>query len=120
MAGRKREAEALRTRFHNCEEGIRLARGLRDVAVRDMIIRTSSDLTSQLREILDNTPEGRLTSPEVTQQGIELYALCSKRQIASELPGKREVREKILSERFTEQGKRYLKELRAGAMIEYR
>ena len=120
MAARKREAEGLRTRFQGCDEGIRLARGLRDVAVRDMIIRTSSELTAQLREILDNTAEGRLTAPEQTQQGIEVYALCRKREIASELPGKREVREKILQERFVEQGKRYLKELRSGAMIEYR
>jgi peptidyl-prolyl cis-trans isomerase SurA len=120
IAARKREAEGLRTRFQNCDEGIRLARGLRDTAVRDTVIRTSGDLTAQLREILDNTPEGKLTSPENTQQGIELYALCRKRQITSELPGKREVREKILQERFAEQGKRYLKELRAGAMIEYR
>jgi peptidyl-prolyl cis-trans isomerase SurA len=120
IAARKREAEGLRTRFQNCDEGLRLARGLRDTAVRDTVIRTSGDLTAQLREILDNTPEGKLTSPEQTQQGIELYALCRKRQITSELPGKREVREKILQERFVEQGKRYLKELRAGAMIEYR
>lgn len=120
VAARKREAEGLRNRFQSCDEGIRLARGLRDVAVRDMIIRTSSELTAQLREILDNTAEGKLTAPETTQQGIELYALCRKRQIASELPGKREVREKILQERFVEQGKRYLKELRSSAMIEYR
>jgi peptidyl-prolyl cis-trans isomerase SurA len=120
IAARRREAEGLRNRFQNCDEGIRLARGLKDVAVREQVIRTSGDLSAQLREILDNTPEGRLTAPETTQQGIELFALCRKRTTTSELPGKREVREKILQERFTEQGKRYLKELRTGAMIEYR
>ena len=48
-----------------------------------------ADLTAQMRGILDNTPEGRLTPPEITQQGIELFALCRKRETASELPGKR-------------------------------
>jgi peptidyl-prolyl cis-trans isomerase SurA len=120
IAARKREAEGLRTRFQNCDEGIRLARGLKDVAVRDPLIRTSADLTAQMREILDNTQEGRLTPPEQTQQGIELFALCRKRETASELPGKREVREEMMQEQFVAQGKRYLKELRAGAMIEYR
>jgi peptidyl-prolyl cis-trans isomerase SurA len=119
-AARQREAEGLRNRFQSCDEGVKLAKGLRDVAVRDTVYRTSGDLTAQLREILDKTPEGRLTAPERTAQGIELYALCKKRQIASELPGKREVREKMLQERFVEQGKRYLKELRTSAMIEYR
>lgn len=120
IAARHREAEGLRNRFQSCDEGLRLARGLKDVAVRDQVIRTSAELTAQLREILDNTPEGKLTAPEKTEQGIELYALCKKRQTSSELPGKREVREKILQDRFVEQGKRYLKELRAGSMIEYR
>jgi peptidyl-prolyl cis-trans isomerase SurA len=120
IAGRTKEAEALRGRFQNCEEGIRLARGLRDVAVRATVIRTSGDLTAQLREILDKTPEGTLTPPERTQQGIEVFALCRKRTTTSELPGKREAREKILQDRFTEQGKRYLKELRSTAMIEHR
>jgi len=120
IAGRTREAEALRGRFQNCEEGIRFARGMRDVAVRETVIRTSGDLTAQLREILDKTPEGTLTPPERTQQGVELFAVCRKRTTTSELPGKREVREKILQDRFTEQGKRYLKELRDTAMIEHR
>jgi len=120
IAARTREAEGLRTRFENCDEGIRLARGLRDVAVRDPIIRTSGDLTAQMRGILEGTPEGRLTAPEKTSQGIELFALCKKRQTTSELPGKREAREKILQERFVDQGKRYLKELRSTAMIEYK
>jgi peptidyl-prolyl cis-trans isomerase SurA len=117
---RKREAEGLRTRFQGCEEGLRLARGLKDIAIRDPVVRTSGDLGAQLREILDSTQEGRLTPPEITQQGIEMYAMCGKRQTTSELPGKREVRERLFQERFTDQGKRYLKELRAGAMIEYR
>jgi len=120
IAARKREADGLRTRFQNCDEGLRLARGLKDVAVRDPVIRTSGDLTAQLREVLENTPEGHLTSPETTGQGIELFALCNKREVNSELPGKRELREKILQGRFEEQSKSYLKELRAGAMIEYK
>jgi len=120
IEGRKREAEGLRTRFQNCDEGIRLARGLRDVAVRDQVIKTSGELTAALREILDNTQEGRLTAPEVTSQGVEVFALCGKRTTTSDLPGKREVRDKILNDRFVDQGKKYLKELRTTAMIEYR
>ena len=107
-------------RFENCDDGIRLARGLKDVAVRDPVYRTSAELTAQLRDILEKTQQGRLTPPEVTKQGIELYAICDKKQSTSEVPGKREVREEILNERFAQQGKNYLKELRAGAMIEYR
>src|SRR2546422_2643082 len=42
--GRKREAEALRGRFHGCEEGIAFARALKDIAVREQVIRSSADI----------------------------------------------------------------------------
>ena len=120
IAARHKEAEGLRNRFQNCEEGVRLARGLKDVAVRDAVYRTSGELSAALRDLLEKTPEGKLTPPEVTRQGIELYAICRKREASSELPGKREARESMMNERFVAEGKAYLKELRAGAMIEYR
>lgn len=117
---RRREAEGLRTRFQGCAEGLPLARALKDVAIRDSIIRTTADFTAQLREILDRTQVGSLTPPEVTAQGIELYAICGKKKTVGALPGRREIQDEMLQERFEAQGKRYLKELRRSAMIEYR
>jgi peptidyl-prolyl cis-trans isomerase SurA len=120
LAARLKEAENLRARFNNCEEGVLMARALKDVAVRDLIYRTSADFTAALRDILEKTPEGKLTPPEQTRQGIEFYAICAKKQSTSEVPGIREVREEMQNKHFVERGKSYLKELRAGAMIEYR
>jgi peptidyl-prolyl cis-trans isomerase SurA len=118
---RRKEAEALRARFQGCEEGIQLARSLRDVAVRAPVTRSSADLPPALREILEKTEIGKLTSPEVTQQGIEVYALCGKKPAASDNAiGRREVREELFSAQFQTHSKRYLKELRSQAMIEYK
>jgi peptidyl-prolyl cis-trans isomerase SurA len=119
IEAKRREAEALRARFQGCEEGVRFARALKDVAVRDSMTRFSADLPPQLREILDNTPVGRLTAPELSPQGIEMFALCGKKQ-TSDTPGKRQVRQEMFAERFEAQSKRYLQEMRRGAMIEYR
>ena len=44
VEGRKREAENLRSRFQGCESGIATARALKDVAVRDQIVRSSADI----------------------------------------------------------------------------
>ena len=62
---RKKEAEALRARFENCEAGIPTARTLRDVVVREQIVKSSDDLQGPIRQILDGVPVGHLTSPEV-------------------------------------------------------
>jgi len=115
---RKREAEALRARFEGCETGLPFARALRDVAVRDQIVKTSADLAPALRKILDETPVGKLTNLEVTTQGVELFALCAKKENKLADAAKREAREELFAEQFQAQAQRYLRELRKGAMIE--
>jgi peptidyl-prolyl cis-trans isomerase SurA len=120
VAARRKEAEALRARFRDCHEGLALARTMRDVAVRDQVIRSSGDLTPELRKVLDEIPIGQLTAPEVTRLGVEMFALCSKQESKADSPGKRRAREAVYNERFEEQSKRYLKQLRSAAMIEQR
>src|SRR6185503_3667714 len=68
ISAKRSEAESLRSRFVSCTEGLAMARGLRDVAVRDPITRNSADLNPQLRDLLGNIQVGRLTPPEVTAQ----------------------------------------------------
>ena len=98
-----------------------MARGLRDVAVRNSTTRTSADLAPALREILEKTEVGKLTAPEVTAQGIEVYALCRKERASAEnTPDKRKVREELVNQQFQANSKRFMKELRSQAMIEHR
>ncbi len=117
---RKRDAELLRVRFQDCKSGIPFARALRDVVVRDTIRRNSADLSQQLRDVLDKVEVGRLTPPEVTSGGVEVFALCEKKETTADTPARRALREEMYSEKFKAHADRYLKELRKGAMIEYR
>jgi peptidyl-prolyl cis-trans isomerase SurA len=118
---RKREAESLRGRFQSCNEGLRLAMTLPDVAVRETISRQSVDLGQQQRDILNNTPVGRLTPPDVTSQGVEVFAVCQKTPaVGADTPKERETRETMFQERYQALSKKYLKELRSQALIEIR
>ena len=118
--GRKREAEALRGRFQGCEEGIAFARALRDVAVREQVVRSSANMPEELRKVLDAVEVGKLTAPEVTKLGVETFAMCAKKESAADnTPGKVKARSRIESERYEEKSKAYLQEIRRGAMIEY-
>jgi peptidyl-prolyl cis-trans isomerase SurA len=118
---RRRDAESLRGRFQGCDQGIAFARALKDVAVRDPILRSSADLPPELRKVLDGIEVGRLTPPETTKLGIEMYAICSKKQSAADnTPGKRRAREAIAAERYEQRSKQYLNEIRRGAMLEYK
>jgi peptidyl-prolyl cis-trans isomerase SurA len=121
IEGRKREAEALRGRFQGCEEGITFARALKDVAVREQVIRSSADIPAELRKVLEGIEVGRLTPPEVTKFGVEMFAICAKKEsTADNSPGKRQAKESLMAQRYEQRSKQYLQELRRGAMLEYK
>jgi len=118
---RRKEAEALRARFTDCEGGVRMARGMKDVAVRGSSVKSSADLAPELRAMLEKTEIGRLTAPETTLQGIEVFALCRREKSSAEnTPDKRKVRDELINEQFQVKSKAYMKELRSQAMIENR
>lgn len=120
IEGRKKEAEALRGRFQSCDTDLRSAMSLPDVVVRDPITRVSADLGQQQRDLLNNTPIGKLTPPDVTMQGVEVFAVCSKGPAPGDSAGKREARDQIYQERYQAMSKKFLKELRSQALIEIR
>jgi peptidyl-prolyl cis-trans isomerase SurA len=117
---RKRDADALRTRFENCSDGIPFARAIREVAVRDQISKFSADLPQQLRDILDGTAVGHLTPPETTAEGVQMFAVCAKKETKTDTPEMREIRDQMFQEKFGAQAKRYLDNLRRAALIEYK
>jgi peptidyl-prolyl cis-trans isomerase SurA len=121
VEGRKREAEGLRSRFQGCEEGIAFARALKDIAIREQVNRSSADIPAELRKVLEGIEVGRLTPPEVTKFGIEMFAICEKKASAADnTPGKRKARETIMAERFEQRSKQWMQEIRRGAMLEYK
>ncbi len=119
-AQRKREAEAFRLRFAGCEKAVEQSKGLRDVAVRDMGRRNTSELTGPSGEAIKKTPIGKTTPPNTTDNGVELVAVCSKRDMQSESQARAAIEYKLAQKVGGEVAKEYLKELKDKAVIEYR
>lgn len=117
---RMAEANSLRKQFADCETGVQTARGMRETVVRDPVIRTSADMTAPVRKVMDDTPVGQLTPPEVTRAGIEMIAVCSRREVVGESAQKREVRNELENKQFDSVSKKLLDEARKSAMIQYR
>ena len=119
-AARRREAESLRARFNSCDQDLRTARTLRGVVVKEPIIRNSTEFSAPQREILDKIEIGKLTTPEVTAQGIQMFAVCERKATTADSPVKRQLREEMYNKRYETQSKKFLDEVRRQAMIEYR
>ncbi|HEV3396522.1 MAG TPA: SurA N-terminal domain-containing protein [Xanthobacteraceae bacterium] len=115
---RRRQADELRHRFDSCEQGVPFARALSDVAVREPVRRTSVDIGAAQRAVLDGTEVGHLTPPELTQDGVEMIAVCAREKAGGDTVGMAQTREAMVAERYNAQAKRYLQQLRREAIIE--
>jgi peptidyl-prolyl cis-trans isomerase SurA len=120
MEARRKEAEALRERVQSCDEANSYFRSMQNAAIKETVTKTSADIPPVLREVLDKTPIGHLTAPEITKQGVEMVALCGRKATTVDTPKKREVREKMYGQKYEAKSKAYLEEVRKAAMIECR
>jgi peptidyl-prolyl cis-trans isomerase SurA len=117
---RKRDADALRARFQNCADGVPFAQQLSEVAVRDPVSKSSADLPQQLGDILNSTEVGHLTPPEQTDEGIQMFAVCSKKESTTDTPEAKKLHDEMFDKKFGARAKIYLADLRRQAMIEYK
>jgi peptidyl-prolyl cis-trans isomerase SurA len=117
---RHKDAETLRARVETCEQANQYFKTMPNAAIREMVIRTSADIPANLRKVLDETPVGHLTPPEVTKQGIEMVALCARKPTTIDTPKRKEMRDKMYQQKYEATSNAYLAEIRRAAMIEYR
>ena len=117
---RQKDAETLRARVETCEQANQYFKSMPNAAIRELVIRTSADIPANLRKVLDDTPIGHLTPPEVTKQGIEMVALCGRKPTTIDTPKRKEMRDKMFQQKYEQTSNAYLAEIRKAAMIEYR
>ena len=117
---RQKDAETLRGRIETCDQANQYFKSMPNAAIRDTVTRTSADIPATLRKILDDTPIGHLTPPEVTKQGVEMVALCGRKPTTIDTPKRKEMRDKMYQKKYEATSNTYLAEIRKAAMVEYR
>lgn len=115
---RKTEANAARGRFPGCDGAVQFASSLRDVAVKEPVTRSSAQLGKELNDTLSAIKIGGLTAPERGEQGIEMIAVCERKDIADDNILRRQAQEEIGSKEGEEQAKKYLDQLKSKAVIQ--
>jgi peptidyl-prolyl cis-trans isomerase SurA len=119
-AQRMKEAETLRAQVDSCDDLVEYARGHKEVVVRNPVRRFSTDMPQRLAQLLESTPDGRLTPPEPTNMGIEVVAVCSRQETVADVGSRSEVKQQLLAGRITADEQQILSQLRRQAIIEYR
>lgn len=117
---RKSEAVGARGRFPGCDGAVQFASALRDVAVREPVVRSSAQLGKETSDMLAKQKLGGLTEPQRGEQGWEMIAVCDKKDIADDNAMRAQVMEEVGGKEAEEQSKKYLAQLRTRAVIEIR
>jgi len=120
MARRYAEAEALRRRYGGCNTLAGLAREAGDARHEDLKYVKPSSISEPIRSLLLSAKDGDMLPPTTSAQGIEVYAVCSRRPIAVDEKEREKAEGELAQKEFEIVGKRYLRDLRQDAHIEYR
>lgn len=120
IAQRRREAEGFRLRFPGCENSLAQAATLKGVVIHNLGRRESNELRGAQGDEIKNTEVDKTTRPFQTDKGIELIAVCAKRDFQSDSAARAEVETQLKLEQAQTLGEDYLKELRDKAIIQYR
>jgi peptidyl-prolyl cis-trans isomerase SurA len=120
VAQRRREAEGFRLRFPGCEGSVAQAKTLKGVVVKDAGRRDTTQLKGPQGDEIKSTETGKTTRPFQSESGIELVAVCSRRDFKSNAAARSEVESQLKFEQAKTLGQDYLKELREAAVIQRR
>ncbi|PTW60437.1 periplasmic chaperone for outer membrane proteins SurA [Breoghania corrubedonensis] len=119
-AQRKKEANSLRHRFTDCDSGLKFAESLKEVVVKPVGVRLAPELPDEVIQLLKDVPSGHLSTPVETGSGISAYAVCKKREIDSDAGLRTQIKDELRNKEGQMMARRYLRDLRRDAVIEYR
>jgi peptidyl-prolyl cis-trans isomerase SurA len=116
IAQRFSEAESIRKRFSSCEGLANLAKPLADATVRSAPKSKISAYPASTRALLVKASAGQMTPPVVGKDGVEAYAVCSKKVSAA---SPKEPKADKRQEEFAIYARRHLKDVKQNARIDY-
>jgi peptidyl-prolyl cis-trans isomerase SurA len=119
-AQRRSEAIAFRGAFQGCDQSLQQAAGMPGVVVKPQMRREEGQMSPAQREAFAKLEVGSTTEPERIAEGFQIIGICAKNAIVGQTEAAVEVRQEISSERGQLLARRYLRDLRSDAVIEYR
>lgn len=120
MAQRFEEADKLRRQFGGCKSSAALAVKAQDAKFEDLGHRKPSIIQEPTRSLLVNAKDGEMVPPNMSANGVELYAVCGRKVVKGEETKRDRAAQELRQKEFEILAKRHLRDLRQDADIEYR
>jgi peptidyl-prolyl cis-trans isomerase SurA len=120
IAMRIQEADKIRQKFTGCQSTASAATGVTGARFEDLGKQRPSGIPEPTRTLLLNAADGEMLPPAVNDGAIELWVVCGRSAIKASDVQRDAAEGELKQKEFELMAKRYLKDLREDAHIEYR
>lgn len=120
LAKRMAEGESLTQRGGGCAQMSSNATAVAGARFDNLGGRLPSAIPEPTRSLLLNARDGELLPPTVGTEGVEIWAVCSRKAVAADTERRQSVQNDLRQKEFEVLAKKHLKDLRQDAAIEYR
>lgn len=120
LTQRLSDAENLRSKFTGCKGMDAMARGVPGARFDNLGDRRPSSLPEPTRSLLLAAHDDELLPATIGENGVELWAVCGRKVVKAENTKRETAQNELRQKEFEILSKKYLKDLRTDAHIEYR
>jgi peptidyl-prolyl cis-trans isomerase SurA len=114
-------ADTVVAKFTSCTDLAETIRALGEgVVVRDLGDVSLKQINPELRKIIEPMKTNSMTEPLNASDGFVMFVVCDRRMPEAKLPSREEVAQQLEQQRIAMMGRRYLRDLRRDAIIEYK
>ena len=120
IAARIDRAKSARATVSRCEDAPALAQRLGSEAPRDLGILSMADLSPPIRKAVNGLAVGSVSAPIRVPDGLVMLVVCDRQVPTVSLPDAQTVSDQIRGRRLDLMARRYLRDLRRAAVIDFR
>ncbi|MFA5958355.1 peptidylprolyl isomerase [Hyphomicrobium sp.] len=120
IAARIQDADKIRQKFTGCQSTSTAALGVAGARFEDLGKQRPSAIPEPTRTLVVNAANGEMLPPTVNDGAIELWVVCGREAIKASTDKRNQAEGELKQKEFELMAKRYLKDLREDAHIEYR
>jgi peptidyl-prolyl cis-trans isomerase SurA len=120
LAKRNAEADQMRRRFGGCKTIPTLTQGMTNTKVDTLNYIAPSSVPEPTRTMMLSAKDGEMLPATASTSGVEVFVVCGRRAIKADDKKREKATEELQQQEFEVMAKKYLRDIKQDAHIEYR
>lgn len=120
LAAQRASLESAIDSAETCEALLKSAEPFASSLSGDLGTLSPSDLPADIRQAIEPLAAGQVSEPLPYERGLRVFMVCEREETTSQLPDRDDIRRDIANRRLELQARRYLRDLRRTAFVDFR